>query len=204
VNLVDPTAAAAGEQVWELLMALDCPVDKRQAIGIYTAIATDTGQFKYSSVTPRTHRIVAQLLELGLEVGYMNEQIYERVPRAAMLLLGMALEKVQYNAAGTVGWFSVTQEMLHAAGAAENQTENFINYVRSVEGVQVAIFFQEMSDGKVKISFRSRGRVDVSALAHDLGGGGHRRAAGVTLALSLAEAQTRVLAAVEASLTPKG
>jgi bifunctional oligoribonuclease and PAP phosphatase NrnA len=204
VNLVDPTAAAAGEQVWDLLMALDCPVDKRQAIGIYTAIATDTGQFKYSSVTPRTHRIVAQLLELGLETGYMNEQIYERVPRAAMQLLGMALGQVRYNAAGTVGWFAVTQAMLHAAGAAENQTENFINYVRSVEGVEVAIFFQEMSDGQVKISFRSRGRVDVSALAHALGGGGHKRAAGVTLALTLAEAQTRVLTAVEATLAPKG
>jgi phosphoesterase RecJ-like protein len=94
--------------------------------------------------------------------------------------------------------------MLRAAGAAENQTENFINYVRSVEGVQVAVFFQEMGDGKVKVSFRSRGRVDVSALAHDLGGGGHKRAAGVTLALPLAEAQTRVLAAVESALTPKG
>jgi phosphoesterase RecJ-like protein len=204
VNMVDPTAAAAGEQVWDLLTALDCPVDKAMAIGIYTAIATDTGQFKYSSVTPRTHRVVAQLLELGLEVGFMNEQIYERVPRAAMTLLGMALEKVQYNAAGSLGWFTVTQAMLRAAGAAENQTENFINYVRSVEGVQVAVFFQEMGDGKVKVSFRSRGRVDVSALAHDLGGGGHKRAAGVTLALPLAEAQTRVLAAVESALTPKG
>ena len=173
-------------------------------MGIYTAIATDTGQFKYSSVTPRTHRIVAQLLELGLEVGYMNEQIYERVPRATMQLLGMALEKVQYNAAGTLGWFAVTQAMLRAAGAAENQTENFINYVRSVEGVQVAIFFQEMSDGKVKVSFRSRGLADVSTLAHGFGGGGHKRAAGVTLALSLAEAQTQVLAAVEKILAPKG
>ncbi|NTV53666.1 MAG: bifunctional oligoribonuclease/PAP phosphatase NrnA [Candidatus Firestonebacteria bacterium] len=203
VNLIDPTAAAAGEQVWDLLMALDCPVDKAMAIGIYTAIATDTGQFKYPSVTPRTHRVVAQLLELGLEVGFMNEQIYERVPRAAMRLLGMALEKVAYNAAGTVGWFAVTQDMLRAAGAAENQTENFINYVRSVEGVQVAIFFQEMSDGRVKVSFRSRGRVDVSALAYALGGGGHKRAAGVTLTQSLAEAQARVLAAVETSLAPK-
>jgi phosphoesterase RecJ-like protein len=203
VNMVDPTAAAAGEQVWDLLVAVDCPVDKRMAIGIYTAIATDTGQFKYSSVTPRTHRVVAQLLELGLEPGYINEQIYERVPRAAMLLLGMALEKIQYNAAGTLGWFAVTQEMLHTAGAAENQTENFINYVRSVEGVQVAVFFQEMSDGQIKVSLRSRGRVDVSALAHELGGGGHKRAAGVTLRLSLAAAQDRVLTAVAAALTAK-
>jgi phosphoesterase RecJ-like protein len=201
--MIDPKAAAAGEQVWDILQALDCPVDKRMAIGIYTAIATDTGHFKYASVTPRTHRVVAQLLELGLETGYMNEQIYERVPREAMTLLGMALETVQYNAAGTLGWFSVTQDMLTKAGARENQTENFINYVRSVDGVQVAVFFQEMRDGKIKISFRSRGLVDVAALAYGFGGGGHQRAAGVTYVGTMAEAQTQILAAVNTSMALK-
>jgi phosphoesterase RecJ-like protein len=203
VNMIDPTAAAAGEQVWDLLMALDCPVDKRMAIGIYTAIATDTGHFKYASVTPRTHRVVAQLLELGLEVGYMNEQIYERVPKEALTLLGLALENVQFNAAGTVGWFSVTQAMLKQAGARENQTENFINYVRSVDGVQVAVFFQETREGKIKVSFRSRGRVDVSAFAYSFGGGGHQRAAGATLTGSLAEVQAKLLAALETSMALK-
>jgi phosphoesterase RecJ-like protein len=203
VNLIDPTAAAAGEQVWDLLSALNCPMDKRMAVGIYTAIATDTGHFKYASVTPRTHRVVAQLLELGLEVGFMNEQIYERVPRESLTLLGLALENIQYTADGMLGWFSVTQAMLRAAGAQENQTENFINYVRSVEGVQVAIFFQEMNGDKVKVSFRSRGRVDVSALAYTLGGGGHQRAAGVTLPGSLEQVQAKVLAVVGTALAPK-
>lgn len=203
INLVDPTAAAVGEQVWDLLMALDCPVDKRMAIGIYTAIATDTGHFKYASVTPRTHRTVAQLLELGLEIGYLNEQIYERTPSEALRLLAMSLCGVKYNAESNVGWFAVTRRMLAESGARENQTENFVNYVRAVDGVEVAIFFLEMPDGRVKLSLRSRGRVDVSSIAHALGGGGHQRAAGALLSGPLEAVQARVLTAVEKAVGQK-
>jgi bifunctional oligoribonuclease and PAP phosphatase NrnA len=203
VNLVDPTAAAVGEQVWDLLNALDCPVDKAMAVGIYTAIATDTGHFKYASVTPRTHRVVAELLELGLETGYLNEQIYERTPAEAVHLLARALCGVRYNPRRSVGWFSVTRQMLTETGARDNQTENFVNHVRAVEGVEVAVFFMETPDGRVKVSLRSRGRVDVSTIAFGLGGGGHTRAAGALLPGPLEAAQARVLAAVEAGLNGK-
>jgi len=203
VNLVDPTAAAAGEQVWDLLAALDCSVDKRMAVGIYTAIATDTGHFKYASVTPRTHRTVAQLLELGLEVGYLNEQIYERSSAEALHLLALSLCGVKYNAQRNVGWFSVTRQMLAASDAQENQTENFVNYVRAVTGVEVAIFFLEMTDGRIKISFRSRGHVDVAAIAYEFGGGGHRRAAGAQISGPLEAAQAAVVATVEAVIKVK-
>lgn len=204
VNLVDPTAAAVGEQVWDLLNALGCPVDKRMAVGIYTAIATDTGHFKYASVTPRTHRVVAKLLELGLEIGYLNEQIYERTPAEAVHLLARSLCGVRYNAQRNVGWFSVTRQMLAETGARDTQTENFVNHVRAVDGVEVAVFFQETTTGQVKVSLRSRGHVDVSTIAFGLGGGGHTRAAGALLAGPLEAAQARVLAAVEAVLNGKG
>ncbi len=204
VNLIDPTAAATGEQVWELLKALNCPVDKRMAVGIYTAIATDTGHFKYASVTPRTHRIVAELLALGLEPGFLNEQIYERVPAEALQLLAYALCQVRFNARRNVGWFAVTQEMLAATGARANQTENFVNYVRAVDGVEVAVFFLETEDGHIKLSLRSRGAVDVSTIAHRLGGGGHQRAAGALLTGTLEAVQARVLDVVEQSLNAKG
>lgn len=197
VNLIDPTAAAAGEQVWDLLLGLKCQCDNLMAIGIYTAIATDTGHFKYSSVTAQTHRIIAQLLELGVNPGYMNEQLYERVPSEGLHLLAMSLSQVQYNARHNVGWFSVTQDMLTAAGARESNTENFVNYVRAVEGVEVAVFFLETREGKTKISFRSRGKIDVSIIARQLGGGGHQRAAGILLAEPLESAQARVLTEVE-------
>jgi phosphoesterase RecJ-like protein len=190
VNLIDPTAAAAGEQVWELLCALDCPRNKRMAIGIYTAIATDTGHFKYAGVTSRTHMIIAQLLELGVQPSYMSEQIYERVPSEGLHLLALGLCGVQYNARRNVGWFTVSQDMLEKTGTKANYTENFVNYVRAVEGVEVAVFFLETS-------FRSRGAVDVSAIAHQFGGGGHQRAAGALISGALSEVQTQVLAAVE-------
>jgi bifunctional oligoribonuclease and PAP phosphatase NrnA len=202
VNLIDPTAAAVGEQVWDLLRALDCPVDKAMAVGIYTAIATDTGHFKYPSVTPRTHRIVAELLEMGLEIAYMNEQLYERVPAEALELLALGLSTVHYQSNRRVGYFSITQDMLTRSGAKANQTENFVNYVRAVDGVEVAVFFLETDSGQIKVSFRSRGRVDVSTLALQLGGGGHQRAAGALVSGPLGVAQKLVLPLVEKALAP--
>jgi len=203
VNLIDPTAAAAGEQVWDLLCALPCARNQRMAIGIYTAIATDTGHFKYAGVTPRTHRIIAELLELGVQPSYMNEQLYERVRPEALRLLAMALCGVRYNAGRNLGWFSVTRDMLRETGAVENLTENFVNYVRAVDGVEVAAFFLELANGRIKVSLRSRGAMDVAAVAHEFGGGGHRQAAGVQLPGPLAEAQAQLLAALEARMTSR-
>jgi phosphoesterase RecJ-like protein len=196
INMIDPTASAAGEQIWDLLSALNCSRDNRMAIGIYTAIATDTGHFKYAGVTSRTHQIIGELLELGVQPSYMNEQLYERVPAEALNLLARALCTVEYNQDKSVGWFHITQAMLRESGAKQNQTENFVNYVRAVDGVQVAIFFMETSDGKVKLSFRSKGGVDVSAIAHQLGGGGHQRAAGTLLTGGLNEVKEKVLSVV--------
>ncbi|MCK5242761.1 bifunctional oligoribonuclease/PAP phosphatase NrnA [bacterium] len=196
VNLIDPTAAAAGEQIWDLLCALDCQRNKRMAIGLYTAIATDTGHFKYAGVTPRTHQIIAELIGLGVQPSYMNEQLYERVPGEGLQLLAIGLCQVKYNASKNVGWFAITQDMLKQAKARANQTENFVNYVRAVDGVEVAIFFLETTENKIKVSFRSRGAVDVSTIAHQFGGGGHQRAAGALLPGPLETAQARVLAEV--------
>lgn len=204
INLVDPTAAAAGEQIWDLVSALDCPRDQRMAIGIYTAIATDTGHFKYAGVTPRTHRVIAELLELGVQPGYMNEQLYERTPAEALHLLAQALCGVRYNARRNVGWFHITQAMLAECRARANQTENFVNYVRAVDGVEVAVFFMETESGKIKVSLRSRGNVDVSTIAMQFGGGGHQRAAGALLPGPMADVQSRILAAVEARTQPQG
>lgn len=203
VNLIDPTAAAAGEQIWELVSALDCSRDQRMAIGIYTAIATDTGHFKYAGVSPRTHRTIAQLIELGVQPSYMNEQLYERVPLEGLALLAKALSSVAYNHDKTVGWFSITPEMLAETGAKQNQTENFVNYVRAVDGVEVAVFFMVMKDNKVKMSFRSRGSIDVSTIAHHFGGGGHQRAAGALMDGSLEKVQKQVIDEVEARLAVK-
>ncbi|MEW6516754.1 MAG: bifunctional oligoribonuclease/PAP phosphatase NrnA [candidate division FCPU426 bacterium] len=203
INLVDPTAAAAGEQIWDLVRALDCARDQRMAIGIYTAIATDTGHFKYAGVTPRTHRVIAELLELGVQPGYMNEQLYERVPAEALKLLAMSLCGVRYNTRRDVGWFGITQAMLKESHARANQTENFVNYVRAVDGVEVAVFFMETENGKIKVSFRSRGNVDVSIIAVEFGGGGHQRAAGALLPGPMDAVQAKVLAAVEARIRPQ-
>ncbi|MCD4813145.1 bifunctional oligoribonuclease/PAP phosphatase NrnA [bacterium] len=198
VNLIDPTAAAAGEQVWDLICALNCSRNQRMAIGLYTAIATDTGHFKYAGVTQQTHRIIGELIALGVQPGYMNEQLYERVPAPSLSLLARGLCGVKYNAKKNVGWFSITQDMLKETGTNANQTENFVNYVRAVDGVEVAVFFMETKEGKVKLSFRSRGAVDVSTIALTFGGGGHQRAAGALMPGPLESAEHKVIAEVEA------
>lgn len=200
VNLIDPSAAAAGEQIWDLLECLDFKVGEEEAVGLYTALATDTGNFRYASVTPQTHRIAAELLAAGVRPGEMNERLYEQTPPEVLKLLSAALARVRFSRDGRLGWFAVTRADVQVSGARENQTENFVNHVRAVKGVDVAVFFQEMNSGEIKISFRSRNRVDVAELARGLGGGGHARAAGVTLRGTLEVVQPRVLEAVEKKL----
>jgi phosphoesterase RecJ-like protein len=199
-NLVDPGAAAAGEQIWDLLKALGVEISEAVGIGVYTAIATDTGQFMYASVTGKTHRIVAELLDAGLPHDQINQQIYQQLPLSTIRLLSKALGTLSSQNQGRVCSFHVTRSMLRATGALPSQTENFVNYARAIQGVEVAVFFQEMGTKKIKISLRSRGKIDVFKIAHALGGGGHRRAAGVTLEHALSEARERVLELVDHAL----
>ena len=179
VEFVRSEAAATGELVYELITAIDPDlIDREIATALYTAIMTDTGSFRYSSVTPRLHRIVADILERGeVEPAPIHETIYDRKSMPGLRLLGRTLNRIRLRYDGQLGYSVVTQRMVEDTGASWDDKQGFVNYVLSIEGVKAALLFSEVDDG-AKISFRSEADVRVDEWARHFGGGGHRNAAG--------------------------
>ncbi len=196
-NLILPHDAATGEVVFRLFEQLGIDIDELSANALYTAIATDTGSFRYDGTSPLTHRMVARLIECGVRPGWINQQLFERMARTTLLLHSRALAEAQFLSDGLVATTYVTRKMLADAGALDEECEGIVERLRAIEGVDTAIFLRELSDGRLKASFRSKGRVDVNAVAGRFGGGGHVRASGCTLAPGpVLEALARLAAAV--------
>lgn len=179
VEFIRDTAAATGELVYEMIDATDPDLlDAEIATALYTAIMTDTGSFRYSSVTPQLHRIVADILERGnIEPAPIHETIYDRKSMPGLRLLGRMLNRIRLRHDGQLAYSVVTQRMVEDTGASWDDKQGFVNYVLSIEGVKAALLFSEVDDGS-KISFRSEADVRVDEWARHFGGGGHRNAAG--------------------------
>lgn len=201
---VDPGRSSVGEMVLEVLWGLGVPISLQAAEAIYTAIMTDTGSFRYESVTPRVLRYAAYLVEQGVNPAKVAQQVYESMSASSFRLLAAALNSVRLEAGGRVAWLAVTRDMLAAAGAQRSETEGLVNYARSIEGVEVALLFMEEPGDQIRISFRAKEWADVGRVAAGLGGGGHRRAAGATLPGPLDEAVRVALAAVMEHLNEAG
>lgn len=196
VNWVEPAAAATGEMVYALLLAMGAPLTPAIATNLFTAIHMDTGSFRYSNVTPETFRIAGALVAAGADPAFVSHQLYERRSAAALRLLGETLARVQVSADGQVAWLALP------AGAAPEpfiESEDLVNYPRSVASVRVACLLRER-DGGVKVSLRGKGDVDVSRIAARFGGGGHPNAAGCSVPGPLEKATADLLAAVRAAL----
>lgn len=179
VEFIRDTAAATGELVYEMIDAEDPGlIDAEIATGLYTAIMTDTGSFRYSSVTPDLHRIVADILERGgIEPAPIHETIFDRRSMPGLRLLGRMLNRIRLRYDGQLGYSVVTQRMVEDTGASWDDKKGFVNYVLSIEGVKAALLFSETDDGS-KISFRSEADIRVDEWARSFDGGGHRNAAG--------------------------
>lgn len=173
------TASSTGELVYELICAHDASlIDADIATLLYTAIMTDTGSFRYNSVTPRLHRIVADLLERGdITPAPVHTAVYDTRSMPGLRLLGRALDSITLRYDDQVGYMVITQRMLRDTGASSDDTEGLVNYVLSIESVKAAVLFYEVDSG-TKMSFRSKADVHVNEWARAFGGGGHRNAAG--------------------------
>jgi phosphoesterase RecJ-like protein len=200
VNLIDLEASAVGETLYRLFDQAGVTIGKDVATALYTSIATDTGGFRYSSTTCRTHQIAAALIEQGVDPGEISQHLYENQPLPTIRLLGMALDTIEQACDGRVTWMSIDAEMLRASGAGPEHVEGFVNYPRSVDGTAVAILFAELDPGKTKASIRSNVDIDVSELAARFGGGGHYRAAGCTIEAPLERAREQLIAACQEML----
>jgi len=200
INWVDPRAAAVGEMIYDLLPALGVALDRDIAVNLYTAIVTDTGSFRYSNTTHRTFEIAAALLSAGCQPAAVATALYEDEPLARLELTRKALGSLVLDPSGRLAWIELDAADVAWSLAHDVDTEDLVNYPRSIAGVEVALFFKDRGHGPVKVSLRSRGRVDVAAFAARFGGGGHKQAAGCSITGKLDEVRDRVLAMLREEL----
>jgi phosphoesterase RecJ-like protein len=191
-NVIDTTAPATAALVYELLRESGYVRDRSTAEALYAGLATDTGFFRFNSTSPRAFRIAAELLEAGADPTRSFQEVYERNSPAYTRLLGRALAGLRLEADGALGIVGVTRAAVEACGAEGVDTSEVTTPVLAVEGVLIALFFRELAGGKVKVSLRSKGQLDVQQLASEFGGGGHRNASGIVMSGSYDEVVSRI------------
>ena len=193
-NCIDPTAAAAGEIVYDIIRSLT-PVTPLIALPLYTAISTDTGCFVYANTTARTHRIAAALLEL-VDVAELNKALFRTKSRIRLAMESRMVSSMELYDGDRVVVMQIPLSLREELGATEADIEELSSLAALVEGTDCGITLRELKPGRVKVSLRTGPRVDAGAVCSRLGGGGHRAAAGATVDGTLEEARAAVLKAV--------
>lgn len=202
IVLADTAACATGELLYDFAVVLGLTIDDRVAEALYTAILTDTGGFRYSNTSPRAHAIAAQLIDVGVDPEHTYRRIYASLSPGRLHLLRDALDTLGVDSDFGLAWVSVTNEAMDRYGVSSDDLDGIVEHPRSVAGTRVALFFRDLGYGKVKVSFRSTGDVDVNELARQFGGGGHEKASGALIAGSLDDVRERVVMAARAFMGP--
>ncbi len=191
-------AAAACEVVYDIIRLLGVEIDRKIAECLFTGLATDTGCFKFSSVTAKTHRVAADLIEYGIDAGEINRVMFDTKSFARLDLERKVLESIELHNNGRVAVVCLSLEM--QSGVPTEEIEGINALPRQIEGVVVGITLREKEPGRFKVSVRSYHPIDASAICRKLGGGGHIRAAGCELKMPYNEAKEAILAAVREEL----
>ncbi|MBL0225588.1 MAG: bifunctional oligoribonuclease/PAP phosphatase NrnA [Geobacteraceae bacterium] len=197
LNLIDPAAAATGVLVYRIASALGYSFDAETALCLYVSIITDTGSFRYSNANREAFTIAGEMIECGVNAWDVAEQLYENQPRKRLELLARCLPTLEIIKGGLAASVTVTLDMYADTGADAELTDGFVNYPRSIKGVEVAIFFRQIAEDRVKVGFRSKGKVNVAVFSAALGGGGHHNAAGCTVDGAIDAVKARVYALVD-------
>ena len=192
VNWIDPKAVATAELVYRLAREAGVKISPQIATCLYTAVLTDTGSFMFEGVNDHTFGLARELVLAGADPARCARNIYFAHSTAKMRLLGAALSSLHRE--GMLAWISVTQQQMEDCGAIEEDCEGLVNYALSIGEVQVAVFFRELPDGRFRLSLRSKGEVNVAAVAQKFGGGGHECASGCAVDGPLAAAVEQILA----------
>ncbi|NLH12420.1 MAG: bifunctional oligoribonuclease/PAP phosphatase NrnA, partial [Holophagae bacterium] len=196
VDYLDPEAPAVGEMLLQIAEAAEVAVTPTMATCLYTALVTDTGDFRYSNATPRAFAAAARLVAAGARPHDIAEGLSGHTPARVVRLTAAILSTLELAADGRLAIVWCDGAMLQRTGAMAADTENIINIPRRIDGVEVAVLLKDFAPGAVRISMRSRDRVDVQAVVKRFGGGGHRAASGCTFSGSLAQAREAILAAL--------
>jgi phosphoesterase RecJ-like protein len=194
INWFDESAAACGEMVFDIIKALDVPFTPEIATHIYLAILTDTGSFHHSNITPRTFDICRQTVLAGVNPTIMARRVYDSNSFGKLKLIGALLDEMELVDAGRLAVLRMDDAVLAACGCTQNDTEGLINLPLTARDIQAVVFFKISSTGDVRVSMRSKYDVDVRVVANEFGGGGHKNAAGFTVAGRLDEVQPRIVA----------
>ena len=182
VNWFDVSAAACGEMVFDLVGDLGVPLTPEIAVHIYVALLTDTGSFHYSSISPRTFDIARQCVEAGVDPRWVARAVFDNNTLAHLKLLGAVLNAMELDPSGRVATLRVDRTLAAQCGATYEDTEGIINMPLSVKDIQGVVFFKENGTDDWRISMRSKGDVDINAVARLYGGGGHKNASGCSAA----------------------
>ncbi len=204
INVVIPAAAATGEVLFDLFRAGDVPISPAAASNLYAAILFDTGGFRHDNTSQRVLAIGAALVGLGADAAGIARALFKSRKVSTLKLHALVMSGVRFEHQDQIIWAEVTERMLQETGATHQEAEGIIDQLNSVEGGRFAILFKQIRPDLTKISVRTRAQADANRLAQEFGGGGHRRAAGAEIPLSLRAAQEPVLAAARRQLESHG
>jgi len=182
INWVDESAAACGELVFTLIEALGAPLTRDIATHVYLALLTDTGSFHYSHISPRSFEIARRCVEAGVDPQWVARTHYDSSTLARVKIFGSVLNRMRLDPSGRVALLSITREQAASVGGTYEDTDGIVNFPMSVKDIAAVAFFKEVGLRDWRVSMRSKGEVDVSAIARGYGGGGHKNAAGCSAA----------------------
>ena len=197
VNWIDPHACATAEMVYRLARQAGVPISPEIATCLYTAVLTDTGSFSFIGTNEHTFALARELVLCGADPARIAQGVYFSHPTSKMRLLGAALSNLHRE--GKVSWMWVTRENMARCEASDEDCEGLVNYALAIEGVEVSIFFRELSDHRYRVSLRSKGEVNVAKVAEHFGGGGHDCASGCSIDGPLSIAVARIMAQLRSS-----
>ena len=197
IVLTDVGACATGELVYDAARVLDEHITPEIAQALYAAIVTDTGAFRFSNTSPRAHAIAADLLAAGVNPEEMYRRIYASAPAGRLRLLAEVLASLGVDESRGLAWLSMGADAMDRYQVRQEDLDGIVEHARSIAGTRLALFFRDLGYGKVKVSFRSTGDVDVNRFARQFGGGGHAKAAGALIAGNLDDVRQRVIVAAE-------
>jgi bifunctional oligoribonuclease and PAP phosphatase NrnA len=197
VNWIDESAAACTELVFTLVEALGAPLTREVATHIYLGILTDTGSFHFSHMTPRTFEIARRCVEAGADPQWIARMHYDSSTLARVKIFGAVLNGMQLDPSGRIALLTVTQALAREHGASYDDTEGLINFPLTVKDIHAVAFVKEMADGSWRVSLRSKGKLDVRAIASQFGGGGHINAAGCSASGPLPQIQETFMRLLE-------
>jgi len=202
LNHIDSLSPATGQILYQMIMDQGLTLTDEARDSIYVAVSTDTGSFQYSGTTAATYEMAADLVKRGLNTGKINELTYDSFPYRRVALTRELLNTLEVSETGEIADWQLLKSVKHDLSLKPDDSENLIDMIRSIQGVTVALFFEELMDDSIRVSIRSKiGSIDACEIAQVFGGGGHAKAAGIRMPGPIAEAREAVIVEVNKHLS---